>query len=215
MSLRVAANALFDTEPAGRHLALAPGPYFGRFRLQLPILTRRLAIALGVCAFVAFWLAATAYLFVWPNDDPVRRADAIVVLGPGPNGERLRKAAQLLEHHVAPYLVVSEPKRLGEWGQLRVWCSDGRATCFRARPFTTRGEARHVARLAKDRNWKSIIVVTSRYHVVRARLLFGRCFRGTTMVVGAPPDNGPIELLRRATHEWGGLIYGLTVGRGC
>ena len=164
---------------------------------------------------MAFWLAATAYLFVWPNSDGVRRADAIVVLGPGPNGERLRRAGQLLEHHIAPYLVVSEPKRMGARSQLRAWCSERRATCFRARPFTTRGEARHVARLARQRNWRSIIVVTSRYHVVRARLLFRRCFRGTTMVVGAPPDDGPLELLRRATHEWGGLAYALTFGRGC
>ena len=170
---------------------------------------------LGALLIVAVWLAASAYLFIWPRDDRVRKADAIVVLGPGPHGERLRKAKELLRRDVAPVLVASVPDTAKGWVELRAWCSQGRATCFRARPFTTRGEARQVARLARRRNWRSFVVVTSRYHVVRARLLYGRCFDGSLMVVGAPPSREPIEVVERTMHEWGGLINALTFERGC
>jgi uncharacterized SAM-binding protein YcdF (DUF218 family) len=177
--------------------------------------TRRSAIVLGAVAVLVVWLAASAYLFVWPPDDRVRRADALVVLGEGQHGQRLRKGEELLRHHVAREFVVSVPEAKKGWVRLRSLCSQGRAMCFRARPFTTRGEAEQVARLARRHTWRSLIVVTSRYHVVRARLLYGRCFDGALMVVGAKPSHRPIEVVKRTMHEWGGLINALTMERGC
>lgn len=41
-------------------------------------------------------------------------------------------------------------------------------------PSTTRGEARAVARLARERGWRRVVVVTSSYHVLRAQLIFRR-----------------------------------------
>jgi hypothetical protein len=41
-------------------------------------------------------------------------------------------------------------------------------------PSTTRGEARAVSGLAADRGWREILVVTSTYHLPRARLIFRR-----------------------------------------
>jgi uncharacterized SAM-binding protein YcdF (DUF218 family) len=177
--------------------------------------TRLLALVLVLLAAGLLWLAASLYLFALPHDDPVRQADALVVLGSGPHGERFRKAAELRGQHVARNLVVSEPKASRGWVRLRAWCSGGQALCFRARPFTTRGEARQVARLAKEHGWKSIIIVTSRYHVVRARLLYERCFHDKIMVVGASSGKRPLEWLGRVVHEWGGLLYAVTLGRGC
>lgn len=52
-------------------------------------------------------------------------------------------------------------------------------------PSTTRGEARGIARLARERGWQRVIVVTSTYHVPRARLIFGRIDVRTVSVVGA------------------------------
>ena len=179
-------------------------------------MTRRTAIVLGgVFVVLAIWLAASAYLFVWPPDDSVHRADALVVLGPGLHGERLKKAKELLRRHAAPQLVASIPNTDTGWVELRSLCLQGDAICFRAQPFTTRGEARQVARLARRHNWKSIIVVTSRYHVVRVRRLYGRCFHGDLMVVGAPPSSKPTEVVQRTLHEWGGLINAMTLERGC
>ena len=42
-------------------------------------------------------------------------------------------------------------------------------------PSSTRGEARLIAGLAAERGWKTVVVVTSRYHLYRARVLIRRC----------------------------------------
>jgi uncharacterized SAM-binding protein YcdF (DUF218 family) len=94
-------------------------------------------------------------------------------------------------------------------------CARARSRCFRADPFTTRGEAREVARLVEANDWGSIVVVTSSYHVVRARLLYGRCLGGRVSVVGAEPGTPLSGLVRSIVHEWGGLAYALTFARGC
>ena len=53
-----------------------------------------------------------------------------------------------------------------------------RVVCFTAVPFSTRGEAETVARLARARGWHSVVVVTSTFHITRAHMLFRRCFHG-------------------------------------
>ena len=127
----------------------------------------------------------------------------------------MRKAKELLRRQVASEVVASVPDTEKGWVELRAWCLRGRATCFRAQPFTTRGEARYVARLARRRNWRSLIVVTSRYHVTRARLLYSRCYDGELTVVGATPNHEPIGVATRTIHEWGGLLNALTFERDC
>lgn len=87
--------------------------------------------------------------------------------------------------------------------------------CFRARPFSTRGEAREVGRLARERGWRSLIVVTSPYHVERARILFGRCYPGRLEMVAAESRLSVLEHVERIAHESAGLAYGLTLARGC
>src|SRR4029453_7455561 len=84
--------------------------------------------------------------------------------------------------------------------------TDFEVICFTADPFTTRGEAQVGARLAAARGWTKLLVVTSDYHVRRARLLFSRCFDGSLVVVGAPSNGGPAILLP-APHEGAGLFY--------
>jgi uncharacterized SAM-binding protein YcdF (DUF218 family) len=119
---------------------------------------------------------------------------------------------------VAPVLVVSE----GHSGHRTVEQSlcghaDRRfeVICFQAEPFSTRGEARTVSALAHARDWQSLVVVTSTYHVTRARVLFGRCYRDRLQVVDAGGSAGAVRLLRAVVHEWGGLIYAFVVARGC
>jgi len=65
--------------------------------------------------------------------------------------------------------------------------------CFEPDPSTTRGEGRAFARLAADNNWKSVIVVTARPHISRARLILQRCFPGEIIMVDSP---GPIPWYR-------------------
>jgi uncharacterized SAM-binding protein YcdF (DUF218 family) len=100
------------------------------------------------------------------------RADAIVSLD-GDRPRRLRKAVELAAEGVAPTLVVvraeaAAPELLMA-RELRF-----EVLSVVPEPSTTRGEARAVARLAGDHGWRRILVVTSTYHIPRARLIFRR-----------------------------------------
>jgi uncharacterized SAM-binding protein YcdF (DUF218 family) len=178
---------------------------------------RRLALA-AAGLLVAAALAAVVLsmrLFIWPAESPIGRADALVVLGPGLHGERFSEAAMLLKRHVAPVVVVSRSKDPRRWPVEHELCARPNAICFRAEPFTTRGEARHVGRLANLRHWRRILIVTSSYHVTRARLLFGRCVGGDVGVVDADVRMGIRTTLVRVLHEWGGLLDARIFARSC
>ena len=77
--------------------------------------------------------------------------------------------------------------------------------CFNPSPETTRGEAEAIGRLAKEHGWNRIVLVTSTYHMSRARLLVGRCYSGTVEVAPAEPDQGVGAWVGAVLHEWGGL----------
>jgi uncharacterized SAM-binding protein YcdF (DUF218 family) len=179
---------------------------------------RRLAVgaAGAVFAVLLALLAATIVLLVRPRDSAARRADAIVVLGPGVNGERLREGLRLKRLGRAPRLVISRARDTG-WEAGRRLCGSRHpeALCFRADPYTTRGEAHAVADLARQRGWRSLLVVTSKYHVTRVRLLYGRCIHARVDVVGADPHAAVGEWIRLVVHEWAGLAYALSIAREC
>src|SRR5438046_1656684 len=78
---------------------------------------------LSALAVVAAFLAATAYLFVYPREDSPRRADVVVVLAGSP-GDRLPEGLELVRRHVAPVLYVSDGAREAK-----------RGFCDRSRPF--------------------------------------------------------------------------------
>jgi uncharacterized SAM-binding protein YcdF (DUF218 family) len=54
--------------------------------------------------------------------------------------------------------------------------SDIEVICLPPFPTTTRGEADLVRRLADQRGWTKIVVVSWRYHLPRARFVFSQCF---------------------------------------
>jgi DUF218 domain len=150
---------------------------------------KRIAAGTGIVAFVLFvaWLIVGYLVIVDPTVNHPKHADAIIVLGPPPVNGRLDVAEQLIEDGVADNLVVSvmsEKQRMGY-----PMCT-GRETgftvfCFQPSPKTTRGEAEHMRELARQHGWKSVVVVTSTYHVSRARMIFDRCFDGSLYVVAA------------------------------
>ena len=163
---------------------------------------------------LAAWLAATAVLFVWPRGGDPQRADAVVVLS-GVRTARLEKGLELVRAGVAPTLVISDGRARG-WAEANRLCDGGadfRVVCFRPTPYSTHGEAADVARIARDRGWRSLVVVTSRYHVTRSRLLFGRCLDGR--VSGVPAKTSPGAMAMNVPFEWGKLLYQLTVERDC
>ena len=137
-------------------------------------------------------------------------ADAVVVLFGG--RARLPVGVELVERGVAPVLVVSQ-------GRERSWRSPGlcdrrdiRVVCPVADDESTRGEARLIGRLARERGWDSLVVVTSRFHLLRARLLIERCYGGRLALVGARQPRWRLPL--QIVLEWGKLARA-GILRGC
>jgi uncharacterized SAM-binding protein YcdF (DUF218 family) len=169
---------------------------------------------------VGLWLVAVAVLFVWPpaNSAPPAHADVVVVLSGGRN-QRLDPALKLVERGVAPVLAISSPYHDAKWEKAQRLCrgEDGhlrfKVICFPAVPYSTRGEAETVTRLAEHNGWNRIVVVTSTYHVTRARMLFRRCYKGELWMVGAPTHW--VTLPEEWAFETGKLIVQSTVDRGC
>jgi uncharacterized SAM-binding protein YcdF (DUF218 family) len=170
----------------------------------------------GAVALAALWLGAAAALFLVPHgDDAPRRADAIVVLAG--NEERLPAALALQRDGVAPVVAISYSDEL-EDEQRAEACAGPEPIrpslfCFRAEPFSTRGEARAAARLARERGWDELVIVTSGYHVFRARTLFERCLEAELAVVGSDAVwwEDAIALFTESVK----LVIAETLRRGC
>lgn len=154
------------------------------------------------------YVAAAVYCFVLPHDDKPMPADAVVVLAG--TESRLPVGERLVREGYAPLLVVSleQPPTTSE----RRACARG-ALCFHASPYSTRGEAREIGRLAALRHWRAVDVVTSRFHVFRARILIRRCYHGALHMVGAPQSG--LHLPIDAVEESAKLAYQLTIARSC
>jgi uncharacterized SAM-binding protein YcdF (DUF218 family) len=161
------------------------------------------------------FLAATARLFVWPSTNHADRADAVVVLDGG-SGERLEEARALMARRVAPTLAISTGRELDvdEAGDLCTKPQQFEVVCFTPRPDSTRGEARALAKLGRENGWNEVVLVTSTYHVTRARMLLQRCFDGRVEVVAASPPRQPLHWAGAVVHEWAAMVE-TTLRRGC
>jgi uncharacterized SAM-binding protein YcdF (DUF218 family) len=170
-------------------------------------------LALLAAAALGAWLVACGVVFVWPDVDTPKHADAVVVL----SGERKRldEGLRLVRAGVARTLVISDGRANG-WKRANRLCSGEaafRVICFAPKPYSTQGEAQETARLARRHRWRSIVVVSSKYHLTRAELLFRRC---TSARVGAASAQTTAwEFVRNVPVETGKLLYQLSLDRSC
>lgn len=161
-------------------------------------------------------------LFYREHQDSLRHVDAIVVLG-GEHDGREDYGLQLAREGYARTVVVSDPylndgyNRGGQALMQRI-CASSTASieviCFTRDPSTTRGEAMFTERLARERGWKSVIVISWRYHLVRARYIFGQCFSGDVVMRGVPRDYGrsPVMWGYQFAYQYGGLAKAAVLG---
>ena len=153
-----------------------------------------LAVLLGAIACPR----AGHYLII---DEPLRPADAIIVLA-GARAERWLEAVDLYREGLAPAILLSsgivEPAetRLRAMGirypsyvdvtrdaMVQLGIPAAAITAFRDPVDNTGEEAVIAHRLARERGWQRLIVVTSKYHTRRARFAFERELRGTGISV--------------------------------
>jgi len=169
---------------------------------------RKALIALAV-VFIAV-CAATARLFVWPDQGMPARVNAIVMLD-GP-GEAFNVAVRLAAQHRASFLVVSRGT-LASRDPCPRPVPGVTLICFNPRPATTQGEAEFVGGLARKYHWQSVAVVAITPQDSRARLRVERCFDGHVYLVTAPIrlNSWPYQI----AYEWGALIKALVIQRSC
>jgi uncharacterized SAM-binding protein YcdF (DUF218 family) len=168
---------------------------------------RRLLLVLGV--IFAAWLAVAIALFVVHHDDEPIHADAVVVLQ-GSN-TRLPVGYRLVQEGYAPLLVVSRGSRLKLEKRLCSGRTPVRVLCFQS--TSTRGEARFIAALAREQNLRRLDVVTSQFHVLRARIVLERCYDGELRMVGSANPTWRMPLMM--VTETAKLAYQLVVDRKC
>lgn len=176
----------------------------GRFRW------RRLLWVAGplLVLLIGFWTP-----FVWfPRSDAPGTADVVFVLGGTNMNVRVRTGADLVRQGHAPYLVVSRSDpdhRCEEFADL----AGTEMECDRPEPFTTQGEARLIARLAREHGWHSIIAVVSDEQATRARIRLRRCWSGGLRVVtvSTPLTSVPYTTL----YETAAMVKAEVLQRGC
>lgn len=157
---------------------------------------RRLLRWFGVIGVVVIAVAlAGVPVYVHPQIDALRKADAVLVLG-GYEYDRYPQGMGLAAAGWAPNLVISNPN-----GPRDAWLYDYcrkphpefTLYCFEPEPSTTAGEVREFTALAAEHGWRSVIVVTFRPQISRARYILGRCFTGELIMV---ESRTPVPLIR-------------------
>jgi uncharacterized SAM-binding protein YcdF (DUF218 family) len=134
----------------------------------------------------------------WVVDEPAAKADAIVVLGDDNYyADRATHAAELFRQHVAPTVVASGRRLRPSATITEVMTHDlvergvpkERIVGLAQDVDSTREEAEGVARVAQDRGWKTLVVVTSNYHTRRARYIYSKVLpSGITATVASARD---------------------------
>lgn len=149
----------------------------------------------------------------WPAVPEPSRADAVVLLSG--DGARLPGALRLMNERVAPTLVfVGQPDTTA----VEAVCQGQQhfeVVCMWPHPDNTRSEVEAVGRLAADRGWRSLTVVTSKYHIIRASVLLRRCFSGRITAAGEVPTYGAAFNHAQIRHELLGLAYATAFSRSC
>ena len=177
-------------------------------------IVRRVTATVVVLAVA--WLGAGYLLVVHPHLNTPTKVDAILVLGPPRADGRSAEGVKLMQEGLGGTLVVSvSPTRQYYTGKLcRKPPSGIHIICFAPDPTTTQGEAREIGRLAKAHHWTSIMVVTSTYHISRARLIIKRCMPGKVVMVDTDEHYSFGTWMYQLAYQTGGFAKAL-IHTGC
>lgn len=181
---------------------------------------RFVPVAVVVCLSVVVslcWVTSRAILH--PSTDDPGSVDAIVVVA-GAFDERYDHAVELAVRDLVPTVLVSRPSKMWSVTAALVdgTCDSSPISspndhqveieCFTPDSDTTEGETTAATRIARERGWKSILVITYWGHVSRVRIYFNQCFAGAVYVTDTP--NRLSKSRKDALlHETGGYVKAL------
>jgi uncharacterized SAM-binding protein YcdF (DUF218 family) len=168
----------------------------------------------------------------WIVEDPLDRADAIIVLSDDNfYADRAAHAADLYRHGMAP-LVVASGRRLRPYAGIAELMQHDliergvpkdKILPIAHNAANTREEAQALAPLAIEHKWRSVIVVTSNYHTRRARYIFLRVFPAQIAVRVSGSHDGDFDpehwwqtrgSLKELTREFAGMMVAIWELRG-
>jgi uncharacterized SAM-binding protein YcdF (DUF218 family) len=177
---------------------------------------RRWALAVAAL-LLAGWLVGGYFVVVHPVTNRLARADAIVVLGAPDIDGRVGYAFTLAQQGYAPVVAISVESE--QQREAKSACRNEvpglTVLCFQASPATTQGEARQIRSYAAQYGWKRVIVITSSYHVSRARMIVQRCFGGRLMVVSPAVHHSLKRIAYEYVYQTAGYVKAFLVTRGC
>jgi uncharacterized SAM-binding protein YcdF (DUF218 family) len=154
----------------------------------------------------AFYLARHSLLRFagesWVVEDSLQKADAILELSiDNFYADRATRAAELYRQGLAPVVVASGVRlrpyagiaELMEHDLIERGVPKEKILRFPQDAENTHQEAEALAKLAAEKNWKSVIVVTSNYHTRRTRYIFRRVFPANISVSVASARDGDFD----------------------
>ena len=124
-------------------------------------------------------------------EDPLEKSDAIIILSDDNfYADRATRAAELFRQNLAPMVVASGIRLRPNAGISELMTHDliergvpkESVLPFPQDADNTREEAEFLRKLVQQKNWKSVIVVTSNYHTRRAKYIFRKVFGNTVTV---------------------------------
>ena len=124
-------------------------------------------------------------------EDPPEKSDAIIILGDDNfYADRATRAAELFRQKLAPVVVASGVRLRPNAGVAELMTHDliergvprENILPFPQDADNTREEVQFLQKLVREKNWKSVIVVTSNYHSRRAKYIFGKIFADSVTV---------------------------------
>ena len=135
----------------------------------------------------------------WIVDEPLEKAQAIVVLGgDSRTGDRVRHAASLYKDGWAPRIVLSGAPIRTYFNETELMAREARELGVPADHLilapsganSTLEEALKLRPVLAEHNFRKVIVVTSNFHTRRAKQIFLGVYRprGTIVLVSAAPD---------------------------
>lgn len=140
-----------------------------------------MAMVVALAAGFAFRHAALRWLAEYPDiGQPPVKAEAVLVLAGGWQGERILKAGELVRGGYAPLVLVSSP--MGWYGLPECEAAMGFAArrgypeqyfqCVPIQATSTREEAARIVPALRERKLKHVLLVTVSTHTRRAAALF-------------------------------------------
>src|SRR6267154_2574903 len=161
----------------------------------------------------------------WLVEDPLEKSDAIVELSiDNFYADRATRAAELYRKGLAPVVVASGVRlrpyagvgELMEHDLIERGVPKEKIFRFPHDAENTREEAEALVKLATERKWRRVIIVTSNFHTRRTRYIFRHVFPGNISVSVAGARDGDFDPehwfeKRKSIKQFMGEVGGMVV----